>query len=55
MVSKSANYCFTNHRDNTGVLLLCEVALGDMYERHVMLSARVCVCVWVGVCVRVGV
>ena len=33
MVSKSANYCFTNARDNTGVLLLCDVALGDHYER----------------------
>ncbi|KAJ8326010.1 hypothetical protein QVD99_004165 [Batrachochytrium dendrobatidis] len=28
MVSKSANYCFTNSRSNTGILLLCEVALG---------------------------
>ncbi|KAI9208208.1 poly polymerase catalytic domain-containing protein [Polychytrium aggregatum] len=33
MVSKSANYCFTSPGNNTGVLLLCEVALGDMYER----------------------
>ncbi len=33
MVSKSANYCFTNRKDNTGVLLLCDVALGDHYER----------------------
>ncbi|KAJ3046051.1 Poly [ADP-ribose] polymerase 2 [Rhizophlyctis rosea] len=29
MVSKSANYCFTNRNQNTGILLLCEVALGD--------------------------
>ncbi|KAI8620371.1 poly polymerase catalytic domain-containing protein [Chytriomyces sp. MP71] len=29
MVSKSANYCFTNPNNNTGLLLLCEVALGD--------------------------
>jgi len=28
MASKSANYCFTNHQNNTGILLLCEVALG---------------------------
>jgi len=28
MVSKSANYCFTNRDNNTGVMLLCEVALG---------------------------
>ncbi|EGD75200.1 poly polymerase [Salpingoeca rosetta] len=33
MVSKSANYCFPSRSDSTGVLLLCEVALGDMYER----------------------
>jgi hypothetical protein len=30
--SKSANYCCTNKTDNTGVLLLAEVALGQMYE-----------------------
>lgn len=29
MVSKSANYCFTNPTNNTGLLLLCEVALGE--------------------------
>lgn len=34
MVSKSANYCCTNTRDSTGLLLLCEVALGNMYERY---------------------
>lgn len=33
MVSKSANYCFTSTANPTGLLLLCEVALGDMYER----------------------
>lgn len=32
MVSKSANYCFTNKHANTGLLLLSEVALGDMHE-----------------------
>lgn len=32
MVSKSANYCFTNSANNTGLMLLCEVALGDMLE-----------------------
>ena len=30
MVSKSANYCNTSSANNTGLLLLCEVALGDM-------------------------
>jgi poly [ADP-ribose] polymerase len=28
MSSKSANYCFTSPDSNTGILLLCEVALG---------------------------
>ncbi|KAL5288318.1 PARP1 family protein [Megaselia abdita] len=32
MVSKSANYCFTSKQNNTGLMLLSEVALGDMYE-----------------------
>ncbi|KAF9912310.1 Poly [ADP-ribose] polymerase 2 [Linnemannia zychae] len=31
-VSKSANYCFTNQSNNMGLMLLCEVALGDMHE-----------------------
>lgn len=30
MVSKSANYCMANHSNKTGLLLLCEVALGNM-------------------------
>merc|ERR1711971_1202033 len=34
MVSKSANYCSTSKRNNTGLLLLCDVALGNMYERN---------------------
>ncbi|KAJ1535003.1 Poly [ADP-ribose] polymerase 2, partial [Nowakowskiella sp. JEL0078] len=32
MVSKSANYCFTNSQNNIGLLLLCEVALGAEKE-----------------------
>jgi len=32
MFSKSANYCYANTGANDGVLLLCEVALGDMNE-----------------------
>jgi poly [ADP-ribose] polymerase len=32
VVSKSANYCFTNPTNNTGILMLCEVALGNMRE-----------------------
>lgn len=33
-MSKSANYCATSKRNNTGLLLLCDVALGNMYERN---------------------
>lgn len=33
MVSKSANYCFASRHCPTGLLLLCEVALGKMHER----------------------
>ena len=29
MSSKSANYCFTSRDNNTGIMLLCEVALGN--------------------------
>lgn len=29
MCSKSANYCFTSPENNTGVLILCDVALGE--------------------------
>lgn len=32
MVSKSANYCCTSPSNPVGLLLLCDVALGDMYE-----------------------
>jgi hypothetical protein len=31
MVSKSANYCFTSSSNPTGLMLLCDVALGDMF------------------------
>lgn len=34
MVSKSANYCCTHSQSPTGMLMLCEVALGNMYERY---------------------
>ena len=30
MVSKSANYCWTSRSEPVGLMLLCEVALGDM-------------------------
>ncbi|XP_057329365.1 poly [ADP-ribose] polymerase-like [Microplitis mediator] len=33
MVSKSANYCHTSNQSPTGLLLLCEVALGNMYQK----------------------
>ena len=32
MASKSANYCNTNRSNNTGLMLLCEVALGNEYQ-----------------------
>lgn len=32
MFSKSANYCYASEACRSGVLLLCEVALGDMNE-----------------------
>uniref|UniRef100_A0AAX7TUJ1 Poly [ADP-ribose] polymerase n=1 Tax=Astatotilapia calliptera TaxID=8154 RepID=A0AAX7TUJ1_ASTCA len=32
MSSKSANYCFSNQNNNVGLLLLCEVALGESNE-----------------------
>eukprot|EP00002_Diphylleia_rotans_P021110 TRINITY_DN410_c0_g1_i12.p1 TRINITY_DN410_c0_g1~~TRINITY_DN410_c0_g1_i12.p1 ORF type:complete len:206 (+),score=31.81 TRINITY_DN410_c0_g1_i12:103-720(+) len=32
-VSKSANYCHVQYTNNEGVMLLCEVALGNMAER----------------------
>ncbi|PKI51658.1 hypothetical protein CRG98_027960 [Punica granatum] len=32
MFSKSANYCYASGAATAGVLLLCEVALGDMAE-----------------------
>ena len=42
MVSKSANYCYTSQLKNSGLLLLCDVALGDEcsmdaanYDAHV--------------------
>jgi hypothetical protein len=34
MVSKSANYCCTNAKDSKGLLLLCDVALGNMHELY---------------------
>ncbi|XP_042426301.1 poly [ADP-ribose] polymerase 2-like [Zingiber officinale] len=33
LFSKSANYCYASIQSSKGVLLLCEVALGDMAEQ----------------------
>lgn len=33
IVSKSANYCATNKKDNIGFLMACQVALGDTYDK----------------------
>lgn len=32
MMSKSANYCYSHLSDNTGLLLLCEVAAKPFHE-----------------------
>ncbi len=34
MVSKSANYCFTNSQNPIGCMLLCEVALGKFNDKY---------------------
>lgn len=34
MVSKSANYCFTSKANNTGLMMLCEVALGEFNDKY---------------------
>lgn len=34
MVSKSANYCCTSAANSTGLMMLCEVALGDTLDLH---------------------
>ena len=33
MVSKSANYCLASRINNTGLVLLCEVACGNSNEK----------------------
>jgi poly [ADP-ribose] polymerase len=33
MASKSANYCFTSRQNNIGILMLCNVALGNCSEK----------------------
>lgn len=34
LCSKSANYCHTSKEQPIGILLLAEVALGNMYVKH---------------------
>ena len=34
MVSKSAQYCFTTRENNTGLMLLCDVALGECNDLY---------------------
>lgn len=36
MVSKSANYCCTGPTNPTGLLLLCDVALGEVSEQSIL-------------------
>ena len=33
MVSKSANYCYTSRESSTSLMILCDVALGNMNEK----------------------
>jgi len=33
-VTKSANYCCTDRKNNIGIVLLCEVSLGNVYKRR---------------------
>ena len=35
MASKASNYCFAHQGDSVGILLLCEVALGECNEKIV--------------------
>lgn len=32
-ITKSANYCFTDKKNNIGIVLLCQVSLGNQYKR----------------------
>lgn len=32
LVSKSAQYCYTDRKNSVGLMLLSEVALGEVYE-----------------------
>lgn len=40
MVSKSANYCYPSRENSEGLILVCEVALGNMYERLVATGVK---------------
>lgn len=40
MVSKSAQYCYTDPKNPVGLMLLSEVALGEIYE---LKKEKVCV------------
>lgn len=44
MVSKSANYCWTSRDNPIGMMLLCEVALGEMLVRMCLFLYRWLVC-----------
>jgi hypothetical protein len=56
LVSKSAQYCFTDKKNPVGLMLLSEVALGEVYElkkatvsSHPMMLYGLLVCVSVHV------
>ncbi|KAH0850870.1 hypothetical protein HID58_095172, partial [Brassica napus] len=40
-VLQSVNYCYANSGSNDGVLLLCEVALGDVNELYIRIMRRI--------------
>lgn len=40
VVTKSANYCHTNRANNIGLLLMCEVALGNMRKHTIATHVR---------------
>ncbi len=42
MASKSANYCWATPSKNTGLLLMCEVALGGLREKKIQLCFFSC-------------
>lgn len=53
LVSKSAQYCFTDKKNPVGLMLLSEVALGEVYElKKATVSSHSMMYIWfVSVCI----